>query len=126
MKRTASHTLFLATALGGLALASGSGRADDLTTPGPKAISPEQARCQAMGEGFFAVKGSTNCVRISGYVSAGVGFATPVVRPVNSPFAAHAGVVNEQQAGVAVEQTFNSELGPGRIYVQVGGQNWGR
>src|ERR1700678_2833285 len=38
---------------------------------------PGQARCNAMGEGFYAIAGSNACIKISGYVAAGADFAAP-------------------------------------------------
>jgi hypothetical protein len=100
--------------------------AGDAEAPPP--ISADQVRCQALGEGYFAVKGSTTCVRISGYVSAGVGFAAPgrVVAPSGAPSDRHATAFTDSQEGASVEAQFNTELGPGRLYLQVGHDSWNR
>jgi len=37
---------------------------------------PDQARCNAIGEGFYAVKGSNACIKISGYIAAGARLGT--------------------------------------------------
>jgi len=102
-------------ALGGAALAG------DATAPNPKEISPEQARCQAMGEGFFAL-------RISGYVSAGVTFTQPglISAPRSGPFAAKATTFTDKQAAVSVESTFDTEAGPARLFLEVGGRSLSR
>ncbi len=94
---------------------------------GDAAPSPEQARCQAMGPDYFAVKGSTTCMRVSGYISAGVGFLEPT-RADKGPFAPHAATVSGTEAGVGVEARFDTELGPARLYVEVRDRNvdWGR
>jgi len=109
-------------ALGGAALAG------DATAPNPKEISPEQARCQAMGEGFFALKGSSQCLRISGYVSAGVTFTQPglISAPRSGPFAAKATTFTDKQAAVSVESTFDTEAGPARLFLEVGGRSLSR
>jgi hypothetical protein len=87
---------------------------------------PEQAHCRALGEGYFAVKGSTACIRISGYVSAGMGFVEPgrIAAPTTGPFAPHRFAFSTSEAAVAVESQFNTELGPGRLYVEVGGERF--
>jgi len=113
--------VFAATLIG---LACASAFAGDAVAPNPKEITPEQARCQAMGEGFFAVKGSTNCLRISGYVSAGAGFLQPSGSvKAGNPFASRATTFSDQEVEVRVESQFDTELGPGRVVVEVGGRN---
>ena len=120
--RVASHALGLFC----LVVAMGGARAADLGPPEPQRETPERARCKALGEGFFAVKGSTTCIRISGYVSAGMGFVEPgrIAAPTTGPFAPHPFAYSTTEG--AVESRFDTELGPGRVYVQVGGANWGR
>ncbi len=87
----------------------------------PKPPAPDQARCLAMGEGFFAVKGSDACIRINGWVASGVEFGGPVGGARNSALfggGRRSGV--ESDAGVSAEARFDTPLGPGRLYVQVG------
>ena len=57
----------------------------------PKPAPIDQARCKAMGEGFYAVAGSNTCVKISGYIGTGVVFASPVrvTPPIAGPSARH-------------------------------------
>jgi hypothetical protein len=100
-------------------------QAADIGPPEPQQRTADQARCKALGEGFFAVKGSTGCIRISGYVSAGMGFVEPgrLAAPRTGPFAPHPHSFTTTQGAVAVESQFNTEMGPGRVYVQVGGLN---
>jgi hypothetical protein len=100
--------------------------AGDADTPPP--ISADQARCQALGEGYFAVKGSTTCVRISGYVSAGVGFAAParVAAPDGASSDRRATAFTDNQEEMSLDAQFNTELGPGRLYLQVGQDSWNR
>ena len=78
-----------------------------------------------MGEGFYALPGSDACVKISGYIGAGVEFAAPgrVTAPSSGPFAPRAGGVITKDTAVSVDARFNTEMGPGRLYVQVGRQN---
>jgi hypothetical protein len=102
----------------------GIARAAEIGPPAePRPETPEQARCKALGEGFFAVRGSTSCIRISGYVSAGTGFVEPgrIAAPTTGPFASRGFAYSTEDTGVAVESRFDTELGPGRIYVEVGG-----
>ena len=108
--------------------ALGGARAADVGPPQPQPELPDQVRCKALGEGFFAVKGSTTCIRISGYVSAGMAFVEPgrIAAPTTGPFAPHSFAYSTTEGAVAVESQFDTALGPGRVYVQVGGMNWGR
>lgn len=73
------------------------------------------AHCAALGPGFFAVAGSSACIRISGHVSAGVGFAAAgasghAPAPPGGAFA---------EEGVSGDIRFDTPIGPGRIYVHV-------
>jgi hypothetical protein len=82
------------------------------------------AHCAAMGEGFFAVTGSSTCLRISGHISAGVGFATSgafVQPPVGPP-----GAGSFTEEGVAADARFDTPIGPGRVYVHVRDVNGSR
>jgi hypothetical protein len=120
----ASQAVRICCVFAGLSLFAGAAEAADI---GPRPQdSPDQARCKALGEGFFAVKGSTACIRISGYVSAGMGFVEPgrIAAPTTGPFAPRSHAFTTTEEGAAIESQFNTELGPGRLYVQVGGQNW--
>jgi len=124
--KVASQTIgfvYLAAALGFVVSAA---QAADIGAPQPQRETPEQARCKAMGEGYFAVKDSTTCIRISGYVSAGMGFVAPgrIAAPTTGPFAPRSFAYSTTEGAVAVESQFDTALGPGRLYVQVGGQNF--
>jgi|SRR5579872_22078 hypothetical protein len=81
------------------------------------------AHCAALGEGFFAVAGSATCMRISGHVSAGVGFATGNVAG-HAFGATRTGSVTEE--GMSSDVRFDTPMGPGRIYVHVGNANGSR
>src|ERR1700678_2368499 len=80
---------------------------------------PGQARCNAMGEGFYAIAGSNACIKISGYVAAGADFAapTPKAAGVFTP-RPNGGLTSE--TAVSAEVQLDTPLGPGRLYVQIG------
>jgi hypothetical protein len=80
------------------------------------------AHCAALGEGFFAVTGSSACMRISGHVSAGAGFATAASGGHTAPPAM--GTATEE--GVSGDIRFDTPIGPGRIYVHVHNANGSR
>lgn len=102
-------------------LAPGKGFAGDALAPAPPST-PDQAHCNELGDGFFAVAGSSACVKISGYVSAGTDFSAVAAKGAQSsaPFAAKSSVGMDSQSGMSVETQFDTPLGPGRLYVQVG------
>ena len=124
--KVASQVLRLGFLFSTLCFVTSVAEAADIGPPQPQPETVDQARCKALGEGYFAVKGSTSCIRISGYVSAGMGFVEPgrIAAPTTGPFAHHASTYSTTEGVVAVESRFNTELGPGRLYVQVGGQNF--
>ena len=110
----------------GASLVAGSAFAGDSPGPKPPAASPNDARCRALGEGFFAVSGSDACIRISGYVAAGADFGGGL-RSVShdpAPFAAVAATTLGTRAGVSADARFDSAMGPGRLYIQVGHDNF--
>lgn len=121
MTSAAQHVLLISVlaALGAFAAPAYAG---DVSPPAAKDVSPEQARCQALGEGYFAVKGSTSCIKISGYISAGVDFGGAAKR-TEGPAPSHVVGFSENSAGVSIETRFDTELGPGRIYVEINGTN---
>jgi hypothetical protein len=86
-------------------------------------VAAANAHCAALGEGFFAVAGSSTCMRISGHVSAGMGFATGGA--ATHAFAAtRTGTVTEE--GVSSDVRFDTPMGPGRVYVHVQNANGSR
>ena len=97
------------------------GFAGDSFAPAPKPTL-DQAHCDSLGDGFIAVAGSSACVKISGYVSAGTGVSAMGGEsgPGAAPFAAKANVGMDSQTAVSGKAQFESRLGPGRLYVQVG------
>ena len=102
-------------------LARGKAYAGDDFAPAPPS-SPNQTHCNALGDGFFAVTGSSACIKISGYVSAGTDFVAARAKGAQNtgPFAAKSGVGIETQSAVSAQAQFDTPLGPGRLYVQVG------
>ncbi|HYC25798.1 MAG TPA: hypothetical protein VEC58_07160 [Roseiarcus sp.] len=111
--------------LGALATISAAFAEDALATGQAPGGPTDNARCAALGEGFFAVSGSTACVRISGHISAGVGFASggALGRPAGS--APPAGTFTEM--GLTADSRFDTPIGPGRIYVHLrdaSGSRW--
>jgi hypothetical protein len=88
----------------------------------PAVASPDQTQCKLLGDGFYAVKGSTACVRISGYIAAGVTFAAPprLGAPAGGAFAPRPGAGADTHAGASVDARFDTEFGPSRLYIQVG------
>ena len=91
--------------------------AGDAFAPTPP--SPDQARCDAIGEGFYAVKGSNACIKISGYVAAGADFAAPGAKATGAFAPRPDGGLNSQTA-VSADVRVDTPLGPGRLYVQFG------
>ena len=98
-----------------------SGQAGDSYAPKAQPLTADQAHCQTLGPGYFAVRGSSACLRISGYVAAGAGFIAPgrVAAPASGPFAAHAHGYAGAETGLAAEAQFETDMGPARIYVGI-------
>ena len=119
--RKTCRSALVTSALGLSLLAQGKAYAGDDFAPAPPST-PDQAHCNALGEGFFAVTGSSACIKISGYVSAGTEFSATSARGAqgSGAFAAKSGVSMETQSAVSAEARFDTPLGPGRLYVQVG------
>jgi hypothetical protein len=102
-------------------------QAQDAPT-GPKTAraaeaAPANAHCAALGDGFFAVAGSSTCLRISGHVSAGVGF---VAGGANGHAFAAPVTSSATEGGVAGDMRFDTPMGPGRVYVNASGANGSR
>ena len=85
--------------------------------------SAAQAHCATLGPGFFAVTGSSACMRISGHVSAGAGFVAAGASG-HTPAAPITGSFTEE--GVSGDMRFDTPIGPGRIYVHVQNANGSR
>ena len=80
---------------------------------------PGQARCNAMGDGFYAIAGSNACIKISGYVAAGADFAAPTPKAVGVFTPRPNGGLTSETA-VSADVRLDTPLGPGRLYVQIG------
>ena len=105
---------------------AGAAFAGDASMPKQSAATPNDARCSAMGEGFFAVSGSDACIRISGYVAAGAEFGG-AWRPAShssDPFDAASTTALRTRVGVSADTRFDTPMGPGRLYIQVGRDNF--
>jgi hypothetical protein len=100
-----------------IAMANNAAFAGDLFEP--KAESADQARCNTLGEGYYAVKGSNACIKIGGYVAAGADFAAPAAKG-SGVFAPKPSGGLTSQTAVSAEVHLDTPLGPGRLYVQVG------
>ena len=77
----------------------------------PPAPAPAINRCAAYGLGFFSVKGSDTCMRISGYVGADVGFGSGGATAASGAPAANLGLSGDVR--------FNTPMGPGKLAVGV-------
>jgi Porin subfamily len=111
--------------LAGLAMVGAAWAQDATARRQPSDGLAANARCAALGEGFFAVSGSTACIQISGHISAGIGFASSgaIGRSLeNSPTTG-----SFTEVGVSADTRFDTPMGPGRIYVHVNdasGSRW--
>ena len=101
-----------------VALSSDAAFAGDMLAPSAPPT-PDQARCNAIGEGFYAVKGSNACIKISGYVAAGADFVAPGAKGSGASAPRPTGGLDSQTA-VSAEVRLDTPLGPGRLYVQIG------
>jgi hypothetical protein len=104
------------------ALFAGAAVAGDASVPAQPGRTPNDARCGALGEGFFAAPGSDACIRISGYVAAGAEFAGGL-RPGwrgAAPFDSGSAM----RTGVSADARFDTPMGPGRIFVDIGRDNF--
>jgi hypothetical protein len=93
-------------------LATAGARAGDSPSP----IAPSTARCHSYGEGYFGVRGSDACIRISGYVAAGADFSTS--RGGRDTLLSNPGMTTGVAA--ALDSRFDTPAGPARVYIQVG------
>jgi len=121
-RRTARLSLCAAAA----SLLAGTAFAGDSSMPKPQAETPNAAHCSALGEGFFAVSGSDACIRISGYVAAGAEFGGGLHAVSHNPTAFDAAPTSalRTRTGVSADARFDTPMGPGRLYIQVGHDNF--
>jgi hypothetical protein len=82
------------------------------------------ARCAALGEGFFPVAGSDACIKISGRISAGVGFGSGggggLSNSSSLDFNASRNNGSGAEAAATGDLRFDTSAGPGRVYLGVG------
>jgi len=96
-------------------LATAEVRAGDSAAP----MAPSDARCRTQGEGFFAVRGSDACIRINGYIDAGADFsATRGGRAAS--LAPPASSALKTGGAAALDTRFDTPMGPGRVYIEIG------
>ena len=96
-------------------LAAAEVRAGDSVAP----IAPSDARCRSHGDGFFGVPRSDACIRISSYVDAGVDFSTSRSGR-GAPLAPPANPALKTGAAAALDTRFDTPMGPGRVYIEIG------
>ena len=94
-------------------LATADAHAGDSAAP----IAPSDARCRSYGEGFFGVAGSDACIHISGYIEAGADFSTSRSER-DAPPLANPGL--RTGAAAALDTRFDTSMGPGRIFIEIG------
>ncbi len=109
---------YVAIAVVGLANAAGGAETGLQKSPAPIIADPH---CASYGPGYFGVAGSSACVKISGYVSAGADFG-PAARNFNEknvfPTTPSSGIF--AHVGIAGDILFDTEMGPGKISIGLG------
>jgi hypothetical protein len=96
-------------------LATGEVRAGDSAAP----LAPSDARCHSHGDGFVGVAGSDACIRISGYIDAGADFSTSRGGR-DATLQAPANPALKTGAAAALDTRFDTPMGPGRVYLEIG------
>jgi hypothetical protein len=117
-QRTARASVWALSA--SVAAAASGGLAGEASPPGQPPSAAQIGRCNALGEGYFAVPGSDACIRISGYVAADTEFAAGLRPPhAPGPFGGPPVAAMRASAGVSLDERFETPMGPGRVYVEV-------
>jgi hypothetical protein len=94
--------------------------AGDAPSAAPPGASLADTHCATLGAGFFAVAGSSACLRISGRISAGAGFSGAATATESfGPRLAGARAGFDAQTAVGGDLRFDTEAGPARVYVGV-------
>ena len=76
--------------------------------------------CAVYGPGYFAVKGSDTCIKISGYISAGTEFSSgPTGAAANDIFNPPPSSHIDTGLGVASDMRFETAAGPGEVSIAV-------
>ena len=95
--------------------------AGDAWPVGQTGRAPVDTHCAGLGEGFFAVAGSSACIRISGRISAGAGFGT--AKESTGSFGAPVGGAPASgfntETAASGDLRFDTPAGPARLYVGV-------
>jgi Porin subfamily len=95
--------------------------AGELSPAGDAAPELSNRHCAAYGRGFFVVRGSDTCIKISGYISGGATFATgPGYPNVGGAFnlpPPSSGI--DSGAGVSGDMRFETPIGPGQVSIAV-------
>ncbi|HXW19637.1 MAG TPA: hypothetical protein VEK35_03945 [Roseiarcus sp.] len=110
--------------LGALAAISAASAQDALPHRSGPGDHVADTRCAALGDGFFAVSGSAACMKISGHISAGVGFASRGALGQPASYVPATGSFTDM--GVTADSRFDTPIGPGRIYVHLNDQSGSR
>jgi hypothetical protein len=110
--------------LGALATIGVASAQDPLLQGGAPGDPIANTRCAALGDGFFAVSGSSACIKISGHISAGVGFASRGALGQPASYVPATGSFADM--GVTADGRFDTPIGPGRIYVHLNDQSSSR
>jgi hypothetical protein len=102
-------------------MAAHAAHASDALPPAQPAKAHVDMHCAALGEGFFAVTGSSACIKISGRISAGVGYASGSASTNNSGprFGAPPADGFDAEMAASGDLRFNTSAGPARVYVGV-------
>jgi len=126
MSSFARPTVSLSLCAVAASLVAGAAFAGDSFMPKQPEMKPNDARCSAQGDGFFAVSGSDACIKITGYVGAGAEFVGGLRYPSHNsgPFDAAPASALRTRAGVGADARFDTPMGPGRLYIQVGRGNF--
>jgi hypothetical protein len=103
-------------------MAAHAASANDILPAGQANKARADMHCSTLGEGFLAVAGSSACIKISGRISAGVGFG-PAGAPVNS-FGPRIGgnpadTAFDAAAAASGDLRFDTDAGPARVYIGV-------
>lgn len=101
-------------------IAAQAASAGDALPSGDAARIHADAHCSALGEGFFPVNGSSACIKISGRISAGVGYGSGAASQNYSAlrFAAPPRGFDAETAASG-DLRFDTAAGPARVYVGV-------
>jgi hypothetical protein len=102
----------------GLALAGPATAGDALFAP--QANGAPHAGCVNLGPGYFPIKGSKACAKITGYVAADTNFgpARSYPRPLALGFA--------PLGGASADVRFDTPYGPGQVHFSVGRESSAR